>query len=314
MTDVPWATKAWHVVRGCTPKSCGCVNCFAARYAATRGTGPKTPQYHGLATYKDGVARWNGIVRYDPDELMKPFRRRVPTHYFVGMMGDLCHEQVSFDVLAEIFAVMAICAMHERPKRHTFLLLTKRPERLEEFYAWPERQARMASAAGHLMQDGDGWLDALRYHLPWPLPNVWPGVSAEGQAELDERGGHLLNLPVHHQAGRWLSIEPQLEAIEVCNGRANRWSMPTQADARSGRGIEWTDPGEVFIPFDGIIQGCESGSGRRPFDIEWAISMHRQCQDAGVAYYLKQVPGPGGKIDKGPQLYGRTWRELPWAT
>lgn len=320
MTDVPWATKHWRVVAGCTKKSRGCAHCFAARLAATRLK--RHPAYEGLAEIRRNAGgmgknqlRWSGEVRCFPDQLTEPLRRRKPLTYFVGEMGDIVHSKVPFDFLAQVFAVMAVCAMHDYFKGHQFLLLTKRPERLAEFYGWPERKAEMAKAAGALMQDGDAWHDSVYYHLPWPLANVWPGISAEGQSELDERAPTLLRIPVHEQAGHWLSLEPQLEHVEVNFAKGH---CPTH----DGPGFFCHGGCPDDRNFRAVIQGCESGPNRRPFDIEWAISMHQQCQEAGVDYYLKQMPSrcnasgravSGGKIDKEPQLYGRTWRKLPWA-
>jgi hypothetical protein len=80
------------------------------------------------------------------------------------------------------------------------------------------------------------------------------------------------------------------------------------------RAIEW------------VIQGCESGKDRRPFEIGWARSVRDACLSAGVAYYLKQVPlelvnDPGirseaSKLSRGvlhePWLDGKKHLSLPW--
>jgi hypothetical protein len=38
-----------------------------------------------------------------------------------------------------------------------------------------------------------------------------------------------------------------------------------------------------------VIQGGESGTGRRPFDLEWAKYMMHQCRLAEVPYFFKQI-------------------------
>jgi len=43
-------------------------------------------------------------------------------------MGDLFHEDVPFMAIAKIFGVMHSC------KQHVFMVLTKRPERMKEFF------------------------------------------------------------------------------------------------------------------------------------------------------------------------------------
>ena len=38
-----------------------------------------------------------------------------------------------------------------------------------------------------------------------------------------------------------------------------------------------------------MIVGGESGSGARPLNLAWARSLVQQCQDAGVAVFVKQL-------------------------
>jgi hypothetical protein len=38
-----------------------------------------------------------------------------------------------------------------------------------------------------------------------------------------------------------------------------------------------------------VIVGGESGPGARPFDVAWARSAIRQCREAGVACFVKQL-------------------------
>jgi protein gp37 len=38
-----------------------------------------------------------------------------------------------------------------------------------------------------------------------------------------------------------------------------------------------------------IIQGGESGHGRRPFDIEWGRKLRNLCLEKGVPYFFKQI-------------------------
>src|SRR5262249_21085483 len=57
-------------------------------------------------------------------------------------------------------------------------------------------------------------------------------------------------------------VEPQLEPIDLAP-----W-LPR---------IHW------------VIQGGESGRKARPFHIEWAIDLARECHEKGVPYFLKQL-------------------------
>ena len=39
-----------------------------------------------------------------------------------------------------------------------------------------------------------------------------------------------------------------------------------------------------------VIIGAESGPNRRPCKLEWIRDIVRQCKEAGVACYIKQIP------------------------
>lgn len=92
-----------------------------------------------------------------------------------------------------------------------------------------------------------------------PLPNVWLGVSVEDQQRADERIPHLLATPA---AKRFVSYEPALGPVDFSPWLAK---------------ISW------------LIAGGESGPGARPFDIAWARSTVEQCQESGVACFVKQL-------------------------
>jgi len=81
-----------------------------------------------------------------------------------------------------------------------------------------------------------------------------------------------------------LSVEPQLGAVNLweISKESVRWALDyaeVNCLTKTG-GIRW------------VIQGCESGAKRRPFDLKWAYSMKEQCQAAGVPYFLKQIQSP----------------------
>jgi protein gp37 len=66
---------------------------------------------------------------------------------------------------------------------------------------------------------------------------------------------------------------------------------------------------------DWLILGGESGSpNSAPFEIEWALELQRKCEEAGVAFFLKQL-GRNPTLDGNPiQLkdpHGGDWNEWP---
>jgi hypothetical protein len=113
-------------------------------------------------------------VTLQPEALDAPLTWRKPRNVFVNSMSDLLHDDVPLEYIKKVFAVM------ERADWHTFQILTKRAERLEE----------------------------VALLLPWPR-NVWMGVTVEN-AECTSRIAHLVKVPA---AVRFLSIEPLLGPI-----------------------------------------------------------------------------------------------------
>ena len=160
----------WNPVRGCTRISPGCQNCYAERMAARKLPGMCSPTTdEPFAMMHSGGPRWTGSVELIESALDIPLRRKKPTTYFVNSMSDLFHEKLPDEAIDRVFAVMAICP------QHTFLVLTKRAERMWEY----------AETIRSLSNDERQCRIGTRY--TWPLPNVRLGVSAEDQHRADER-------------------------------------------------------------------------------------------------------------------------------
>ena len=96
---------------------------------------------------------------------------RKPRRVFVCAHGDLFHEKVPDEWIDHVFAVMALVP------RHTFQVLTKRPERAREYLDFGATCIRITirHAAERLFGTDLGPLSKA-------LPNVWLGVSVEDQA------------------------------------------------------------------------------------------------------------------------------------
>lgn len=238
-SKIQWTDATWNPITGCSVVSPGCTNCYAMKLAGTR------MRHHwsrkGLTDDSKAGPVWNGEVRLNEEWLDQPLRWRKPRMVFVCAHGDLFHKSVPDEWIEDVFDVM------NKAHWHRFQVLTKRPERMREFMS----------------------------HAPWPLPNVWLGVSVEDQQRADERIPHLLATPA---AKRFVSYEPAL-------GPVNFWSdanypLPGGGTGSAfdwGNGVNW------------IIVGGESGPGARPFDIAWVRSTIEQCRAAGVSCFVKQL-------------------------
>lgn len=218
-------------------------------------------------------------------------------------MTDLFLELHPDDWLDQIFAHMALCV------GQTFMALTKRPARAQEYLRSEETTRRI----GKIMRSIDPL--ATCYMCPdqdgiWPLPNVWLGVSVEDQATADERIPILMNTPAEL---RFISAEPLLGPLQIerwlniawqCSGcrgyfsgtwqrtcpdcgKNNYWSGSHKFNGRnrpknpirppqSGQGLDW------------VIAGGESGHKANPMHPDWARSLRDQCNAANVPFFFKQ--------------------------
>lgn len=265
-STIEWTEATWNPMRGCSRVSDGCKHCYAERVAA-RFAGPGMP-YEGLI--HPSTRGWNGTVRLVPEALDQPLRWKRPRRIFVNSMSDLFHESVPPSVIAAIFAVMASAP------QHTFQVLTKRPERAWFWFDWMLTQTRDKL---HECLKG-----AMGYHhprrpaingIPWPLPNVWLGVSVENQAAADKRIPLLLQCPA---AVRWLSCEPLLGPIDFF-ASSGVWSE---------LGYEpWLNR-PILGDVHWLVAGGESGPGARPMHPDWARTLRDQCAAAGVPFFFKQ--------------------------
>ena len=306
-SKISWTDATWNPVRGCTRVSEGCRNCYAEKIAA-RFSGPGQP-YEGLAkrvVVKSGPgqfgndARWTGVVReVGGDTLTDPLRWKKPRRVFVNSMSDLFHEALSDEAIDRVFAVMALAP------RHTFQVLTKRPERMRAYMN--DRGHHDKIAASWNWNDHDKRGADNRNAGLWPFPNVWLGTSVEDQATADARIPLLLETPA---AVRFVSYEPALRPVDFTrlgHNAVNRNALTGMLDGPGGT----TLCRDALPGLDWIIIGAESGPNRRPFQEDWARSARDACQKAGVAFFFKQNHDIFGKKVETPLLDGKRWTEYP---
>ena len=129
-----------------------------------------------------------------------------------------------------------------------------------------------------------GWwnLNRERYNGVWPA-GVWIGTSVENQ-KYAPRITVLARLPAEV---RFVSAEPLLGSVNF-----SQWLR--QGD------VQW------------VIAGGESGPRAREMELNWVRDLRDQSNDAGVAFFLKQLGGARGKRSGDlAVLDGRLWQEYP---
>jgi protein gp37 len=205
---------------------------------------------HGRMAKAAGWSDLTGIARPG-----KPWLDGMPRTIFVSDMSDAMSRSVHFLYLKE--EVIDV-VMSPKGRRHVWMWLTKRPERM----------ARFAELLGE------------EFGIGWP-ENLWPGTSITGRTSLS-RIDHLLEIPSER---RFLSVEPLVESVDL-----GRWLTKPHMVGRitEAHGGTWLRYPNFESGLSLVIVGGESGSLARPFDIRWARSIRDQCRAAGVPYFLKQ--------------------------
>ena len=314
-TNIEWCDLTWNPVFGCSKVSPGCAHCYAAEIAGrfkltakpwTPGNAAEnvTVKPHKLREPLSNARAWRGL-----GTAAAAAGKTDGKLVFVNSMSDLFHEEIPNGFIHQVFEVM------REARRHTFQVLTKRPERMQALLSdWASREVAMAPG------------------MPWwkPPANVWLGVSIENRRFV-HRADVLRRTPA---AVRFISAEPLLGPL-VAPSRV--WTTGIPYDEQTGDPDDffwqpnWADdyngPELNLEDIDWCIVGGESGPRYRPMRFDWARDLREACLDQPglcepecprcaadgerrrTAFFLKQLggPRPGGEA----LLDGREWREFP---
>jgi protein gp37 len=190
---------------------------------------------------------WSGKSALVQSWLDAPLHWKKPQVVGVCFLSDLFAEAVPDEWIDQVFARMARCP------QHTFVVLTKQAERMEQY-------VRVARSFVGIKPQG---------HFAWPLPNIWLGVSVSDQAEAETRVPVLLRTSAEL---RLVNYEPALGPLHL---------------GAYGQGV-----GDLMVDgLDWVVVGCESGAGRRAMPWKWAEDVVGQCRASGVRCWVKQLDG-----------------------
>lgn len=276
VTGIAWTHHTFNAWEGCAKVSPGCKHCYAEtrneRFHGGRHWGVDAPRLMRSESYWREPSKWARAARAAGE------RRRV----FCSSLADVFEDRPDVREARERLFVLI-----EQTPELDWLLLTKRPENMH----------RLAPVA---------WRDR------WPS-HVWAGATAENMETLRARAEWLRIVPARV---KFLSCEPLLEELDldppfcdlcgsfenismsdgipVCDHHereAGHGALLSRHADEDNDGINW------------VIVGGESGPKARPYNVEWARSIIRQCRDAGVPVFHKQLGsnwtdgfGPGPKL------------------
>jgi len=220
-----------------------------------------------------GYQGWTGKVEFCEAVLDKPRHWHKPRTIFVCSMSDLFQDAVPFEWVDKVLAVIGQC------KQHTSLMLTKRPNRMLEYFCGlrdDTKQAWRLSSSGRSMDHRHGI--AMRYRREGYLPNLHLGVTVEDQ----EAVGRIETLRQIPASKRWVSFEPLLQKIKleelICEG------------------------------VDYAYIGCESGARARVDEHtnDNIRELAEDLTDAGVRVGIKQIV-----VEGRPNKHAEQWPD--WA-
>lgn len=279
-TAIEWADHTWNPWIGCQKEHTGCVNCYAEHQMADR--------FHQVVWGAHGTRRltsphtWRQLHRWNVRAGIEGSRPRVFTaslaDWFEPWDGAM-HDHRNSQMFIERHAARgprpytmddarraAIQIMREAD-RLTFMILTKRPDQIERTLA------RLGAS---------DLLDS---------PRFWFGASVSDQATLETYGGDLARLPARV---KFLSIEPMVGKVDLFAGAARILGChegPPSSDgfyAHERNGPIHQETALSMIA-DWVIIGGESGPSARTCWLEDLHATMRQCQQARIPVFVKQL-------------------------
>jgi protein gp37 len=186
-SSIEWTQMTWNPTTGCDKLSAGCKYCYAEEMT-------RRLRAMGQEKYSEGFK-----FRMHENTINIPYTWRKPQIVFVNSMSDLFHRSVTLEFVQRVFQVM-----NDTPQ-HTYQILTKRGDVLEEFAP----------------------------HLNF-TPNIWIGVSVEDH-RVTSRIDHLrtVNADV-----RFLSLEPLLGRLDNLDLTGIHWVIVGGESGRKARPME----------------------------------------------------------------------------
>jgi protein gp37 len=277
-TGIPYVEKTVNAIIGCPDTGQSCLSrCWARelhdmRHKAYLAGRHVAPQY----------AKPFSELQILAERIEGPLHRKRPTTYLWNSTGDTFHEEVPFEIIDRMMAVVALTPQH----RHLFL--TKRVEREVEYFQgdWYKRILSVATEMPHHRDYPSGTVPSQVFKK-----NLYLGVSLMTQDDVDAKLAKHLQIP----GKKWLSAEPLLSELDLWSPKYRYPDGSLGSAFGWGNGILW------------VVCGCEQYK-RKPgrfedgnltdkyYEARWwaaARSIKEQCQAAGVPFWMKQGPVNG---------------------
>ena len=276
----------WNPVTGCAKISGGCRFCYAERISHRYGT---------------TTLPWNRVnvsanVVLHPDRLDAPLHWRKPRSVFAGSMTDLFGEFVPDDYVAAILAVIA------RASSSTFMIITKRAERMADLLCsdrfWEQLEAAVLARGAD-----PAWLAALESSRI--IPNLTLCVTIESNRFVG-RADSLRRAPASR---KMVVAEPLLTALpSLVMAGFDEISVGGESGGPAERRLVEPCPHPDHELLARAIDPLCGGTGWVPkaSALTWVRDLRDRAQTAGIAFSLHQWGGPTGRAG-GSSLDGQAY-------
>lgn len=291
-TKIQWCHHTFNPWVGCAKVHAGCTHCYAEKSPAAKLRMGGSIEWGEVWQGGDRVvvadSTWKQPLRWAQESARAGERRRV----FCASLADVLEvpEMPPFERLTTALrdTVHHVRQQQEGARRRLWDVIRQTAELQpsvgsDQVVRWvPHDDPRNAWSRA----PGLDWLLLTKRPENWRLvpedvrPLVWLGTSVSDQKTADEWVPRLLEAQGFRL--RFLSVEPLLGPADL-----KRWmpwvfrkgvTKPFALPAEGGtRGVEW------------VIVGGESGPGARPCAVEWVSDVVRQCREAGVPCFVKQL-------------------------
>lgn len=241
---IQWTDATWNIARGCTKVDEDCKFCYMYRdsFDSTR--------YNPLQ-----VVRTKGVFNL-------PLRIKEPSKIFTSSLTDVFHPAID-SYRNEMWDIIRRCP------QHTFQILTKRPERIEEHLPtfWPEIRKRVWLGTSIGSQAG--------IQRMWDLITpIQPGIKF---LSLEPLHGEL-NIPFNEFVDMGHKVKDLIDWVIVGGESGNETGKYRYRPCK----LEWIEK---------IVEQCQ----------EYGISVFVKQLGTHLAKELKMSDRHGGNIDEFPE-------------
>lgn len=266
-SKIEWTHHTANLWHGCTKVHEGCDNCYAETLAKRWGNdvwGNDKPRkeiksvWKDLDKYQKLAKEANEIHRVFVGSMMDIFEKMMPLIDNKGFKINLggSRDLDTMDLRDRFFENIT----NGLYPNLLFLLLTKRPSNINKMIpeSWKQK----------------------------PPENVMFGTSPVNQETCNKLIPQLLEV----KGKKFLSVEPQLGEINLTTlnefGAIETNCLSGILTFSNSEGIGAIGNTEKI---SWVIQGGESGHHKRPFNLKWAESLRKQCEQYKVPYFFKQI-------------------------